>query len=581
MKRHPQATTAGTAGAIAGLAALVAVLLSLSAAAAQAAYVKTGQMNTGAFTQSGFDTQTGVAVDSATGDIFGSYWVQPDPDVGFVPGALEKFDATGSQGSPATMGSGFFRGVAVDPVTHNVYGLDALETAQIVTFDPAGNVVGTPFAVDPFDSTQFGNNPQIATDAAGNVYYPNQTDDTVEKFSPTGTLLQTFDGGAGLADPVSVALDSAGNLYVVDSGGAAVAKYGADGTLLDAEFIPAAAAESVAVSLTTGEIFVLEGRAGSAQTRVVRYDAAGVQLEIFGEHVIQDQPQEGATRIAVNPATGAVYVSEPPARIQVFEFVNPPGAVTGAASNVSGRAATLAAQVDPNGAAILACQIQYGTALYYGYSAPCSPNPGSGTDPVDVSVRVAGLQPQTTYHFRVRTTNGGGTVNGEDQTFTTLPDRPLVSTGGATAIGLTTATLSGSVNPNGFGIVASCEFRYGPTAAYGSTAPCDVNPVSGAFNTGVRASLSGLAAGTIYHYRLVASSVGGTAIGVDAILATRSHTCQTDARLCRPAGNPPEQPPRKKLKCRKGFKKVKVRGKTRCKKVTAKQRRSSRGGRNR
>ena len=77
----------------------------------------------------------------------------------------------------------------------------------------------------------------------------------------------------------------------------------------------------------------------------------------------------------------------------------------------------------------------------------------------------------TTYHFRISATNAGGTSKGSDETFKTLPNAPTVVTKAASAITQTTATLNATVNPNG-GEVSQCEFEYGTTNAYGSTAPC-------------------------------------------------------------------------------------------------------------
>ncbi len=49
------------------------------------------------------------------------------------------------------------------------------------------------------------------------------------------------------------------------------------------------------------------------------------------------------------------------------------------------------------------------------------------------------------------------------------------------------------------------------------------------------ATLSGLVAGTTYHYRLVATNSGGPGTGADANFATApTPTCQTDASLCSP-----------------------------------------------
>jgi hypothetical protein len=64
----------------------------------------------------------------------------------------------------------------------------------------------------------------------------------------------------------------------------------------------------------------------------------------------------------------------------------------------------------------------------------------------------------------------------------------------------TTATLQAAVNPNNQ--VTTCEFQYGETTAYGSEAPCEPASLQGGFQF-VSAALSGLEAGTAYHFRVV------------------------------------------------------------------------------
>ncbi len=88
-----------------------------------------------------------------------------------------------------------------------------------------------------------------------------------------------------------------------------------------------------------------------------------------------------------------------------------------------------------------------------------------------VSAAIMGLTANTTYHFRISSTNAGGTSKGSDETFKTLPNPPTVVTTPASPITQTTATLNATVNPNG-GEVSKCEFEYGTTNAYGSTASC-------------------------------------------------------------------------------------------------------------
>src|SRR6202035_4380613 len=122
---------------------------------------------------------------------------------------------------------------------------------------------------------------------------------------------------------------------------------------------------------------------------------------------------------------------------------------------------------------------EYGPTESYGSHVACSPSPGSGKSAVAVSAAVTGLSANTSYHFRVLATNAGGTSEGSDRTFKTLPGAPTVTTGAASAVAQATATLNAEVNPNG-GEVSSCEFEYGTTDSYGSSAPCDSLPGSGA-----------------------------------------------------------------------------------------------------
>jgi len=68
----------------------------------------------------------------------------------------------------------------------------------------------------------------IALDASGNVYV-STNDNTVEKFSPTGTDLGVF-ANLGLNNPLGLALDRAGNLYVANFIGNTVRKIAPDGT---------------------------------------------------------------------------------------------------------------------------------------------------------------------------------------------------------------------------------------------------------------------------------------------------------------------------------------------------------------
>jgi hypothetical protein len=99
------------------------------------------------------------------------------------------------------------------------------------------------------------------------------------------------------------------------------------------------------------------------------------------------------------------------------------------------------------------------------------------------------------------------------------PARPVVTTGSATNVGESSATVNGTVNPNGN--ATTYYFRFGTTTGYGlQTSPSSAG--SGAGVVGVNATISGLAEHTTYHYQLVAQNAGGTSYGADKALTTTS-----------------------------------------------------------
>jgi hypothetical protein len=92
-----------------------------------------------------------------------------------------------------------------------------------------------------------------------------------------------------------------------------------------------------------------------------------------------------------------------------------------------------------------------------------------------------------------------------------------VKTNAATGIHDTSATLKGAANPGG--AQASVHFEFGTTTAYGSSTPAQTLPLGDASVT-VKAKITGLTAGTTYHYRLVAQSDFTTVDGPDRTFTT-------------------------------------------------------------
>lgn len=83
--------------------------------------------------------------------------------------------------------------------------------------------------------------------------------------------------------------------------------------------------------------------------------------------------------------------------------------------------AQLRATVDPNGTATT-YWFEYGGDTSYGTRVPLVPAPaGAGNEPLFLVQDIAGLLPNTTYHYRVVADGSGAPVAGGDQTFTTHP----------------------------------------------------------------------------------------------------------------------------------------------------------------
>ncbi len=97
--------------------------------------------------------------------------------------------------------------------------------------------------------------------------------------------------------------------------------------------------------------------------------------------------------------------------------------------------------------------------------------------------------------------------------------KPVVATGGVTAVTYQSAALHGTVNPEAQ--PTTYFFQYGPTNRYGSQGN-PVNLPAGTRAVGVQSPIGGLLPLTKYHYRVVAVSAAGTALGADAAFTTKA-----------------------------------------------------------
>lgn len=98
-----------------------------------------------------------------------------------------------------------------------------------------------------------------------------------------------------------------------------------------------------------------------------------------------------------------------------------------------------------------------------------------------------------------------------------VPDPPSVSTPSVTVTSPTSATLDATINPDSGRTYYHVE--YGPSAAYGSSTPTATLSAATTPAT-VQVGLAGLPAGSTLHYRVVATSDGGTTTTAGATFET-------------------------------------------------------------
>jgi hypothetical protein len=94
---------------------------------------------------------------------------------------------------------------------------------------------------------------------------------------------------------------------------------------------------------------------------------------------------------------------------------------------------------------------------------------------------------------------------------------PGAVTGAVADLGQSTATVTGTVDPNGE--ATTYHFEYGTSSSYGLQTS-EVDAGSGSDAAAVQAALTGLTQDTTYHYRLVATNASGVDGGADRTFTT-------------------------------------------------------------
>jgi hypothetical protein len=421
---------------------------------------------------------TGLAVDSA-----GNIYVTEEH-------AVNEFSSTGDYVGQIseTPGGPFGRvtGVAIDPTSDNVLVLDAGHRT-IEEFDSSGAFVDTTTSLET-PTGEFSEEPRsVAVDSSGRAFVSDAGNHVIQVFSPNVVLPKVNYQAPTNATQTSGTLNAeidpneGGNVISCKLEYGPTSGYGSEKPCTPD---PASAPPGSNFSVPT---MVSAGISGLTTETTYNYrfvvaNANGVKKggnKTFVPHAVEGLSTDPAT--AVEPTSAKLN-----------------GSWTGNGEDTE-------------------YHFDWGTTPAYGQVTP-TVDQGSAPGPTPVSFDLSGLTPITSYHFRIVATNNTGTSYGEDRSFTTPPNAPLVKTW-VTDVHADTGVLNASINPGGGNTVY--HFEIGPTVAYGTSLPAVEPSVgSGLEYVDVNTVARGLSAGTTYHYRIVATNAQDTVEGPDRTFTT-------------------------------------------------------------
>ena len=424
-----------------------------------------------------FEAPEAIAVDNSTSagdESAGDVYVVGETEV--AGNALEKFGPNGERlGRLTTEEEGTMGGVAVD-AKGGVWAYLAEETPVAEGFNNAAKNVHeikvTLEALPEFGSTLCGR-PGFAIDAAAHVFYADHE-------------RQLF-GECPEAGIPSSAKDPAITAKLEREAGENVAESVREG--LDAENSSAVAVDESSGKQTSGDVYV------DNRTSIAAFDASGALVQRFGEGELS----KGAG-VAVDAATGEVYVADAAKdRIDVFKLnaePGPPEINSVSARNESPTTTTLTAEIDPHGVET-EYRFEYGTIKCPAPS--CTVSSGkieAGFGDREVHVQAQGLEPGTTYFYRVVAKNAKGEEappkEQELHTFTTLPNPAgLLADGRSWEMVSPPEKHGASPEPLGFGrsaplggIIESSE--EGDAITYAANGPFEAEAEANRSNEGVQ-----------------------------------------------------------------------------------------------
>ncbi len=329
-------------------------------------------------------------------------------------------------------------------------------------------------------------------------------------FAPRSVAVDSRSGDVAVVDQTKNGTEAEPtNAYVVDMfrPGPSVGEYEFIGSLTGSPNGPFQTIRAIAVD---------GGEGGFAEGAIYVAEEANhvYQFDSTGQYIGQFSTSHHISSIAVDPSSHDVFLGQPDGEEGQVQIFGPslllPDVTTAPVSSLAPEGATLNGTVNPEkaGTGETTCQFVWGTSESFGHVLSCPHPVAEGESPVPVSGRLEGLEPDTTYYFRLQASNANGIDEGvTSQTLHFTTPGPGIAEESAYSISSTSATLSARLDAHGSD--TSYYFQYGTTPTYGSDIPAAPGESLGASEGAVEVAphqLQGLQPTTTYHFRVVVIS---------------------------------------------------------------------------
>ncbi|HET9593728.1 MAG TPA: hypothetical protein VFP17_12525 [Solirubrobacterales bacterium] len=394
---------------------------------------------------------------------------------------------------------GLDRNVAVDTSDGTVYA-DGIFGGPVRRYVSDGAPTPT-YSVDP----SFGEVPQgegIAVDAVtGDLLVADPGAEGVRRYDTSGTLVETI--ATPSVNPAWIVTAPDGSFYVAPAEGPDVTHFSGTGTQLGT-ISGVGSLHGLSYDPSRSVVVVAVGE------RLLSYSPAGALLA-------ESPANDGSGRGLAVSASGSLY-EQVGSSLNFYVPATVPGVEAPHVSGIVAGSAHVSAEVDPGAGPPEGSVAHFEYSLDSGAHWTSTPDVAvertGSEEPDTVEADLTGLKPNTDYLVRLVAGNSAITKTSGSTTFRSAAIAPTVVTGSATGTLGSTATLKGSVNPNGS--VTTYFFEYGSTASYGDRIPLNPAPAGTGYATlQFTREISGLTPGTTYHFRIVAENSAGTVAGDD------------------------------------------------------------------